>query len=187
MGYYNPIYHFGVAKFLSEAKKAGVDGLIVVDLPPEHDDELCIPAAQAGLDFIRLATPTTDDRRLPAVLRNTGGFIYYVAIAGITGTTSAKRGTIEQAVARLKRHTRLPVAVGFGIKNPAQAAAVARVADAAVVGSALVERLASQLDKRGRAKPGLITALLKDIKALAKGVRQARGPAKGLGRRVAVQ
>jgi len=187
MGYYNPIYRYGVARFLKDAKDAGCDGLIVVDLPPEHDEELCLPARAAGIDFIRLATPTTDDRRLPAVLRNTGGFIYYVAIAGITGTTSAKRGTIEQAVARLKRHTRLPVAVGFGIKNPAQAAAVARVADAAVVGSALVERLASQLDKRGRAKPGLIAALLKDINALAKGVRQARGPAKGLGRRVAAQ
>ncbi|HXM85409.1 MAG TPA: tryptophan synthase subunit alpha [Stellaceae bacterium] len=187
MGYYNPIYRHGVARFLKDAKDAGCDGLIVVDFPPEHDEELCLPARAAGIDFIRLATPTTDDRRLPAVLRNTGGFIYYVAIAGITGTTSAKRGTIEQAVARLKRHTRLPVAVGFGIKNPAQAAAVARVADAAVVGSALVERLASQLDKRGRAKPGLITALLKDVKALAKGVRQARGPAKGLGRRVAAQ
>jgi len=187
MGYYNPIYRYGVTRFLKDAKDAGCDGLIVVDFPPEHDEELCLPARAAGIDFIRLATPTTDDRRLPAVLRNTGGFIYYVAIAGITGTTSAKRGTIEQAVARLKRHTRLPVAVGFGIKNPAQAAAVARVADAAVVGSALVERLASQLDKRGRAKPGLITALLKDIKALAKGVRQARGPAKGLGRRVAAQ
>ena len=187
MGYYNPIYRYGVARFLKDAKDAGCDGLIVVDLPPEHDEELCLPARAVGIDFIRLATPTTDDRRLAAVLRNTGGFIYYVAIAGITGTTSAKRGTIEQAVARLKRHTRLPVAVGFGIKNPAQAAAVARVADAAVVGSALVERLAAQLDKRGRAKPGLITALLKDIKALAKGVRQARGPAKGLGRRVAAQ
>ena len=187
MGYYNPIYRYGVTRFLKDAKDAGCDGLIVVDLPPEHDEELCLPARAAGIDFIRLATPTTDDRRLPAVLRNTGGFIYYVAIAGITGTTSAKRGTIEQAVARLKRHTRLPVAVGFGIKNPAQAAAVARVADAAVVGSALVERLAAQLDKRGRAKPGLITALLKDVKALAKGVRQARGPAKGLGRRVAAQ
>ena len=187
MGYYNPIYRYGVTRFLKDAKDAGCDGLIVVDFPPEHDEELCLPARAAGIDFIRLATPTTDDWRLPAVLRNTGGFIYYVAIAGITGTTSAKRGTIEQAVARLKRHTRLPVAVGFGIKNPAQAAAVARVADAAVVGSALVERLASQLDKRGRAKPGLITALLKDIKALAKGVRQARGPAKGLGRRVAAQ
>jgi tryptophan synthase alpha chain len=187
MGYYNPIYRYGVARFLKDAKDAGCDGLIVVDLPPEHDEELCLPARAAGIDFIRLATPTTDDRRLPTVLRHTSGFIYYVAIAGITGTTSAKRGTIEQAVARLKRHTRLPVAVGFGIKNPAQAAAVARVADAAVVGSALVERLASQLDKRGRAKPGLIAALLKDINALAKGVRQARGPAKGLGRRVAAQ
>jgi tryptophan synthase alpha chain len=187
MGYYNPIYRYGVARFLKDAKDAGCDGLIVVDLPPEHDEELCLPARAAGIDFIRLATPTTDDRRLPAVLRNTGGFIYYVAISGITGTKSADSGQVAAAVARLKRHTRLPVAVGFGIKNPAQAAAVARVADAAVVGSALVERLASQLDKRGRAKPGLIAALLKDVKALAKGVRQARGPAKGLGRRVAAQ
>jgi tryptophan synthase alpha chain len=187
MGYYNPIYRYGVPRFLKDAKDAGCDGLIVVDLPPEHDEELCLPARAAGIDFIRLATPTTDDQRLPAVLRNTGGFIYYVAIAGITGTTSAKRGTIEQAVARLKRHTRLPVAVGFGIKNAAQAAAVARVADAAVVGSALVERVAANLDRKGRAKPGLVAALLKDVKALAKGVRQARGTTKGLGRKVAAQ
>jgi len=187
MGYYNPIYRYGVARFLKDAKAAGCDGLIVVDLPPEHDEELCLPARAAGIDFIRLATPTTDDQRLPAVLRNTGGFIYYVAIAGITGTTSAKRGTIEQAVARLKRHTRLPVAVGFGIKSPAQAADVARVADAAVVGSALVERVAANLDRKGRAKPGLVAALLKDVKALAKGVRHARGPAKGLVRKAAAQ
>jgi tryptophan synthase alpha chain len=188
MGYYNPIYRHGVKRFLKEAKDSGCDGLIVVDLPPEHDEELCLPALAAGIDFIRLATPTTDDKRLPAVLRNSSGFIYYVAIAGITGTKSADVGQVAKAVARLKRHTRLPVAVGFGIKNPAQAAEISRVADAAVVGSALVERVAANLDKKGRAKPGLVAALLKDVKALAKGVRQARGPsAKELSRRMAAQ
>jgi tryptophan synthase alpha chain len=191
MGYYNPIYRHGVARFLKEAKEAGCDGLIVVDLPPEHDDELCLPARAAGIDFIRLATPTTDDKRLPAVLRNTAGFIYYVAIAGITGTKSADAGQVAQAVARLKRHTNLPVAVGFGIKTPANAAAVSRVADAAVVGSALVETIARHLDKRGRAKPDLAAALLKDVKALSRGVRQARGAAdankKASNKRVAVR
>ncbi len=175
MGYYNPIYRHGVKRFLKEAKEAGCDGLIVVDLPPEHDEELCLPALAAGIDFIRLATPTTDDQRLPVVLRNTSGFIYYVAIAGITGTKSAESGEVTKAVARLKRHTGLPVAVGFGIKNPAQAAEVARVADAAAVGSALVETIAQHLDKKGRPRPGLAAAVLKDDKALAKGLRQARG------------
>jgi tryptophan synthase alpha chain len=175
MGYYNPIYRYGVPRFLKAAKDAGCDGLIVVDLPPEHDEELCLPARAAGIDFIRLATPTTDDKRLPAVLRNTSGFIYYVAIAGITGTKSADAGEVNKAVARLKRHTRLPVAVGFGIKSPTQAAEVSRGADAAVVGSALVETLARNLDKKGRAKPGLVASVLKDVKALAKGVRLARG------------
>ena len=140
MGYYNPIYRYGVARFFADAKAAGVDGLIIVDLPPEHDDELCLPALAGGLDFIRLATPTTDDARLPAVLAHTAGFIYYVSIAGITGTKSAAIASVATAVARLKRHSKLPVAVGFGISTPAQAAEVARVADAAVVGSALVER-----------------------------------------------
>jgi tryptophan synthase alpha chain len=185
MGYYNPIYRHGVPRFLKEAKAAGCDGLIVVDLPPEHDEELCGPALAAGIDFIRLATPTTDDKRLPAVLRNTSGFIYYVAIAGITGTKSAESGEVNKAVARLKRHTRLPVAVGFGIKNPAQAAEISRVADAAVVGSALVERLAANLDRRGRAKPGLVAAVLKDVKALAKGVRRARRRGANASKRVA--
>ncbi len=175
MGYYNPIYRYGVPRFLKEAKAAGCDGLIVVDLPPEHDEELCLPALAAGIDFIRLATPTTDDKRLPTVLRNASGFIYYVAIAGITGTKSADSGEVNKAVARLRRHTGLPVAVGFGIKNPAQAAEVSRVADAAVVGSALVETVAKHLDKKGRARPGLEAALLKHVKALARGVRQARG------------
>ena len=138
--------------FLADAKAAGVDGLIVVDLPPEEDEELCLPAKAAGLHFIRLATPTTDDKRLPAVLRNTAGFVYYVSIAGITGTRSAADADIARAVARLKRHTDLPVAVGFGIRNAAQAAAVAQVADGAVVGSALVDQVAAHLDGEGRAK-----------------------------------
>ncbi len=174
MGYYNPIFRYGVARFLADAKEAGVDGLIIVDLPPEHDDELCLPALEAGLDFIRLATPTTDDRRLPAVLTHTAGFIYYVAVAGITGTKSAEAEAIAGAVARLRRHSTLPVAVGFGIRTPAQAAAVARVADAAVVGSALVQRLADELDAAGRPGPRLIDAVLADVRALAQGVRDAR-------------
>jgi tryptophan synthase alpha chain len=174
MGYYNPIYHYGVAKFLADAKAAGVDGLIVVDLPPEHDEELCLPAKAAGLDFIRLATPTTDDKRLPQVLKNSQGFLYYVAVAGVTGTKSAAGDVITAAVTRLKRHTDLPVAVGFGIRTPAQAAAVAKVADAAVVGSALVERVASSLDAGGKAAPSLIKAVLGDVQALSQGVRSAR-------------
>jgi tryptophan synthase alpha chain len=174
MGYYNPIYHYGVAKFLADAKEAGVDGLIVVDLPPEHDEELCIPAKAAGLDFIRLATPTTDDKRLPQVLKNTQGFLYYVAVAGVTGTKSATGDVITAAVTRLKKHTDLPVAVGFGIRTPAQAAAVAKVADAAVVGSALVDRVAAALDAKGKATPALIKAVLGDVQALSQGVRSAR-------------
>jgi tryptophan synthase alpha chain len=174
MGYYNPIYRYGVPRFLADAKAAGVDGLIVVDLPPEHDEELCLPARQAGIDFIRLATPTTDDQRLPKVLANTAGFIYYVAVAGVTGTKSAAAEVITAAVTRLKRHTSLPVAVGFGIRTPAQAQEVARVADAAVVGSALVDRVAATLDAQGKAKPELVNAVLGDVRALAEGVRQAR-------------
>ena len=174
MGYYNPIYRYGVTRFLADAKKAGVDGLIVVDLPPEHDDELCLPAREAGIDFIRLATPTTDDKRLPKVLANTAGFIYYVSIAGITGTKSAASDSVTAAVARLKRHTALPVAVGFGIRTPAQAQEVARIADAAVVGSALVERVAASLDGAGKPRPELVGAVLGDVRALAKGVREAR-------------
>ena len=174
MGYYNPIHHFGVAKFLSEAKAAGVDGLIIVDLPPEHDDEMCIPAKAVGLDFIRLATPTTDDKRLPQVLKNTQGFLYYVAVAGVTGTKSASGDVITAAVKRLKSHTDLPVAVGFGIRTPEQAAAVARVADAAVVGSALVDRVAAGLDANGKPTPELVSAVLSDVSALSKGVKGAR-------------
>jgi tryptophan synthase alpha chain len=163
-----------VPRFLDDARAAGVDGLIVVDLPPEHDDELCLPAQKAGLDFIRLATPTTDDKRLPKVLTNTTGFIYYVSVAGVTGTKSAAAQTVTAAVARLKRHTTLPVAVGFGIRTPAQAQEVARVADAAVVGSALVDRIAASLDAAGKALPTLVDAVLADVRALAQGVRQAR-------------
>jgi tryptophan synthase alpha chain len=177
MGYYNPIYRYGVARFLADAKDAGVDGLIVVDLPPEHDDELCLPALQAGIDFIRLATPTTDDQRLPAVLKHTAGFIYYVSVAGITGTKSAAIDAVSAAVARLKRHSELPVAVGFGIRTPDQAGAVARVADAAVVGSALVDTVARALDGERRATPGLVAAVAAEVKALSAGVRRARrGP-----------
>ncbi|HEX9449413.1 MAG TPA: tryptophan synthase subunit alpha [Dongiaceae bacterium] len=174
MGYYNPIYSYGVDAFLAAAKTAGVDGLIVVDLPPEEDSELCLPALQAGLNFIRLATPTTDDKRLPAVLKNTSGFVYYVSIAGITGTRSAAASDISSAVARLKRHTTLPIAVGFGIKTPDQAAAMAREADAAVVGSALVQRIADNLEATGKAKPGTKDAVLALVRELAAGVRRAR-------------
>jgi tryptophan synthase alpha chain len=174
MGYYNPIFRFGVARFLEAAKAAGVDGLIIVDLPPEHDEELCLPALAKGLDFIRLATPTTDDRRLPAVLRHTAGFIYYVSIAGITGTKAADAGAAAQAVERLRRHSRLPVAVGFGIRTPEQAAQVARFADAAVVGSALVDEVAAHLDSAGQPRPDLVEAVLSRVGALAQGVRGAR-------------
>jgi tryptophan synthase alpha chain len=174
MGYYNPIYRYGVARFLSDAKAAGIDGLIIVDLPPEEDAELCEPAAAAGIDFVRLTAPTTDDARLPVVLRRSSGFVYYVAIAGITGTRSASTASIAAAVARLRRHSALPIAVGFGIKTPEQAAAVAREANAAVVGSALVQRLADGLDAAGKATPGLVAAVLGDVAALAEGVRAAR-------------
>lgn len=173
MGYYNPIYAYGVDVFLKDALDAGVDGLIVVDLPPEEDEELCLPALAAGISFVRLATPTTDDARLPAVLANTSGFVYYVSILGITGTRSAAAADVSSAVARLKRHTDLPVAVGFGIKTPAQAAEVARAADAAVVGSAIVQRIADRLDAGGRPKPGLVEDVLGLVRELAAGVRGA--------------
>ncbi len=169
-GYYNPIYSYGVERFLADAKAAGVDGLIVVDLPPEEDRELCLPALAAGVNFIRLATPTTDQARLPKVLANTGGFVYYVSIMGITGTRSASGTEVQKAVERLKRHTDLPIAVGFGIKTPAQAAEVARVADAAVVGSALVDRVAGALEDGG----DVSEAVLSLVADLAKGVREAR-------------
>ena len=149
MGYYNPIYIYGVDKFLADAKTAGVDGLIIVDLPPEEDTELCLPAMKAGLNFIRLATPTTDDKRLPAVLANTSGFVYYVSITGITGSASADSRVVGEAVARIKRHTKLPVCVGFGIRTPEAARAIAENANGAVVGTALVDALARQPRCRG--------------------------------------
>jgi tryptophan synthase alpha chain len=174
MGYYNPIWSFGPERFLDEAKSAGVDGLIVVDLPPEEDDELCLPALARDLDFIRLATPTTDDRRLPRVLTNTRGFIYYVSITGITGAGAPVIELVSRAVARIKRHTGLPVAVGFGIREPQQAAEIARAADAVVVGSALVDQIARSLDEDGRPKPRLVEDLLARVRALAESVRTAR-------------
>lgn len=141
MGYYNPIFSRGVDKFLVDAVAAGIDGLIIVDLPPEEDEELCIPAQKAGINFIRLATPTTDDKRLPKVLTNTSGFVYYVSVTGITGTAAAQTADVAPEVARIKAHTDLPVIVGFGIKTPEAAAAIAGVADGAVVGSAIVEKI----------------------------------------------
>ncbi len=173
MGYYNPIYIYGVDAFLKDAKDAGVDGLIVVDLPPEEDSELCLPALAAGMHFVRLATPTTDDQRLPTVLAHTSGFLYYVSIAGITGTASATEDAIHAAVVRLKNHTDLPVAVGFGIKTPEQAAAVARVADAAVVGSAIVQTIADNLDDNGQPTAQLVDNVLDYTRSLADGVRSA--------------
>ncbi|WP_448203744.1 tryptophan synthase subunit alpha [Azospirillum sp. sgz302134] len=175
MGYYNPIHAYGVDRFLADAVAAGVDGLIIVDLPPEEDEELCIPALKAGVNFIRLATPTTDEQRLPTVLQNTSGFVYYVSIAGITGTASADNVAVAGAVERLKSHTDLPIAVGFGIKTPEQAANIARVADAAVVGSAIVTRIAGGLDTEGKARPGLADDVLGFVRELAAGVRRARG------------
>jgi tryptophan synthase alpha chain len=174
MGYYNPIYRYGTEAFARDAVAAGVDGLIIVDLPPEEEAELADPATAAGLDLVRLATPTSDEHRLPAIVERASGFIYYVAIAGITGTRSADAASVRDAVARIRRFTKLPVAVGFGIKTPEQAADIARAADAAAVGSALVDRLAQHLDPDGKAKPGLVDAVLADIAALAAGVRGAR-------------
>jgi len=174
MGYYNPIHAYGVPRFLADAKAAGVDGLIVVDLPPEEDEELCLPARAAGVDFVRLATPTTDDKRLPAVLANSAGFIYYVSVAGVTGALSAEQTSVTAAVTRIKASTDLPVAVGFGIKTPEAAAGVARVADAAVVGSAIVDKIAARLDADGKPLPGLIEETLAFVRQLAAGVRGAR-------------
>ena len=174
MGYYNPIYIYGVDRFLSDAKSAGVDGLIIVDLPPEEDAELCEPALRAGLNFIRLATPTTDDKRLPAVLANTSGFVYYVSITGITGAAAVNSSAVGEAVARIKRHTTLPVCVGFGIKTPEAAQAVAGRADGAVVGTALVDALRGSLDGQGRATDKTVTAVADLAASLAQGVRGAK-------------
>jgi tryptophan synthase alpha chain len=174
MGYYNPIYIYGVDKFLVDAKSAGVDGLIVVDLPPEEDSELCVPAMKAGLNFIRLATPTTDDKRLPAVLANTSGFVYYVSVTGITGSASADSGLVGEAVARIKRHTTLPVCVGFGIRTPEAASAIAATADGAVVGSALVDALRGSLDANNKATAKTVAAVVELATALSAGVRSAK-------------
>lgn len=174
MGYYNPIYIYGVDKFLVDAKSAGVDGLIIVDLPPEEDSELCLPAMKAGLNFIRLATPTTDDKRLPAVLANTSGFVYYVSVTGITGSASGDAGTVGEAVARIKRHTRLPVCVGFGIRTPEAARAIAENTDGAVVGTALVDALSGTLDAGGRGTAKTTGAVADLVSALAQGVRGAK-------------
>jgi tryptophan synthase alpha chain len=174
MGYYNPVFIYGVDRFLSDAKSAGVDGLIVVDLPPEEDEELCLPTLQAGLNFIRLATPTTDDRRLPVVLTNTSGFVYYVSITGITGAAAPDTARVAAAVARIKQHTDLPVAVGFGVKNAKSARAIAEGADGVVVGSALVEALRESLGKNGKASRATVNAVTRLVTQLARGVRGAR-------------
>jgi tryptophan synthase alpha chain len=174
MGYYNPIYIYGVDRFLADAKSAGVDGLIIVDLPPEEDTELCMPALKAGLNFIRLATPTTDDKRLPAVLANTSGFVYYVSITGITGAAAADTGSVSEAVGRIKRHTSLPVCVGFGIRTPQAARAIAEHADGAVVGTALVDALSGSLDPEGRKTAKTVSAVASLAASLAQGVRGAQ-------------
>ena len=174
MGYYNPIYIYGVDQFLIDAKTSGVDGLIIVDLPPEEDSELCIPAMKAGLNFIRLATPTTDDKRLPAVLANTSGFVYYVSINGITGSASAKTSDVGAAVARIQRHTKLPVCVGFGIRTPEAARDIAQHASGAVVGSALVDALKASLDADGNATSKTVSAVADLVASLAQGVRGAK-------------
>jgi tryptophan synthase alpha chain len=173
MGYYNPIYIYGVDRFLRDAKSAGVDGLIIVDLPPEEDEELCLPALKAGLNFIRLATPTTDDKRLPAVLANTSGFVYYVSITGITGAATPDAGKVAAAVARIKRHTKLPVAVGFGVRTAEQAAGIASGADGVVVGSALVSVLKGSLDPNDKATEKTVSGVVDLVAALARGVRGA--------------
>ena len=173
MGYYNPIYIFGVDAFLAAAKSAGVDGLIVVDLPPEEDAELCLPALAAGLNFIRLTTPTTDDKRLPAVLKNTSGFVYYVTMTGITGATIKSHAAVGEAVRRIKGHTDLPVAVGFGIKTADDAASMGRDADGVVVGTAICNMVQASLDN-GKATPGTVSAVTTLVAGLAGGVKRAR-------------
>jgi tryptophan synthase alpha chain len=174
MGYYNPIYVYGVERFLADAKSAGVDGLIIVDLPPEEDAELCLPALAAGFNFIRLATPTTDDKRLPAVLKNTSGFVYYVSITGITGAAAPDPARVGEAVARIKRHTRLPVCVGFGVRSAEQARAIATGADGVVVGSALVEAVRNSLGPDAKPTPATVPAVADLVRELAEGVRGAR-------------
>lgn len=174
MGYYNPIYIYGVDKFLDDALAAGIDGLIVVDLPPEMDDELCIPAIQKDVNFIRLATPTTDEKRLPTVLKNTSGFVYYVSMNGITGSALPDPSTISGAVERIKSHTTLPVCVGFGVKTADHAKAIGAVADGVVVGSAIVNQIALSLSKDGKATNDTVPAVTTLVKGLSTGVRASR-------------
>jgi len=174
MGYFNPIYRYGTEAFIADAAEAGVDGLIVVDLPPEEDDELRVPARHAGIEIIRLAAPTTDDARLPLVLANAGGFLYYVSITGITGTVTAKTASVGAAVRRLRAATPLPVAVGFGLRTPGQVAETARHADAAVVGSAIVQQIAAHLDRDGHATAGLVDQVLGFVRGLGDAARGAR-------------
>jgi tryptophan synthase alpha chain len=174
MGYYNPIYIYGVERFLADAKASGVDGLIVVDLPPEEDSELCLPAMKAGLNFVRLATPTTDEKRLPTVLTNTSGFVYYVSITGITGAAAPDTGKVAAAVARIKRHTKLPVCVGFGVRTAAHARAIAEGADGVVVGSALVEAVRQSLGPESKPTAATVAAVTDLARALAEGVHSAR-------------
>ena len=178
MGYYNPIYVYGVDRFLEDAKRAGVDGLIVVDLPPEEDAELCLPALKAGLNFIRLATPTTNDKRLPKVLTNTSGFVYYVSITGITGAATPDYSKVSTAVKRIKAHTDLPIAVGFGVKNAQSAKEIAQSADGVVVGSALVDALKRSLDAQDRATADTVKAVTTLVADIASGVRAAKGSSK---------
>lgn len=177
MGYYNPIYFRGSATFAAEAKEAGVDGLIIVDLPPEADDELCLPAMEAGINFIRLATPTTDDKRLPTVLNNTSGFVYYVSMTGITGAALTNTGRVADAVNRIKSHTDLPVAVGFGVKTAEQARIIGMDADGVVVGSALVSAIKDSLDEDGKATDITVKAVTDLVKELSAGVHAARSEA----------
>ncbi|KJJ98584.1 tryptophan synthase subunit alpha [Pseudomonas sp. 21] len=169
MGYFNPIHYYGVDKFIADAKEAGVDGLIVVDLPPEHNEDLCHPAQAAGIDFIRLTTPTTDDKRLPTVLEGSSGFVYYVSVAGVTGAGAATLDHVAEAVARLRRHTDLPVSIGFGIRTPEHAASIARLADGVVVGSALIDKIAE-----ATSSADAVQSVLGLCRQLAEGVRSAR-------------
>ena len=174
MGYYNPIYIYGCDRFIKDALEAGVDGLIIVDLPPEEDDELCLPALAAGLNFIRLATPTTDDKRLPKVLTNTSGFVYYVSITGITGTATPDADIVGAAVNRLKNHTSLPVVVGFGVTTPAQAAAISAHADGVVVGTALVDALMRTLTKDNLGNATTVDSVLSLVRDLKQGIEHAK-------------
>ncbi|MCL6709618.1 tryptophan synthase subunit alpha [Pseudomonas sp. R2.Fl] len=174
MGYYNPIYVYGVDRFLDEALEAGIDGLIVVDLPPEMDDELCLPARKRDINFVRLATPTTDDKRLPTVLQNTSGFVYYVSMTGITGSALPDTAKVGAAVQRIKGHTNLPVCVGFGVKTAEHARLIGATADGVVVGTAIVNQVALSLDGQGRATADTVQAVATLVRGLASGVRQAR-------------